>query len=186
MDATNRHERLVFLDRDGVINTSPGDSWVMDWADFAFAPGALDALRRLHEHGFTACVVTNQSCVARGLIGRDVIDGIHSRMSQAVADAGGRLAGVYACPHYDTDNCSCRKPKPGLIDQAVARHGGDPSRGFLVGDSARDIAAGHARGCTTLFVEGENLLPDEPPADHVVGSLAEAVDIILRLVGEGE
>jgi D-glycero-D-manno-heptose 1,7-bisphosphate phosphatase len=188
MDATKRHQRTVFLDRDGVINEPPPDpGWVMRWKDFRFARGALDALKRLHEANFTVAVVTNQSCVRRGLADLATIQNINEQMVQAVAEAGGRIAGVYFCPHIDGDLCECRKPKPGLIDQAASDLGLDPSRAFLVGDSERDILAGQARGCTTLFVKNPyERLSDFCHADFEVKSLRKAVDIIVPMVEQEE
>ncbi|MFW6161913.1 MAG: D-glycero-alpha-D-manno-heptose-1,7-bisphosphate 7-phosphatase [Planctomycetota bacterium] len=175
---------MTLLDRDGVINDEPPEpGWAMRWEDFAFAEGALEALRRLHEAGFTVAVVSNQSCVSRGYASREQIQAIMDRMAQEVAAAGGAIAGVYWCPHVDADECACRKPKPGLIDQAAADLGLRPERAFLVGDSERDIAAGRARGCTTVLVDNHgDGRAEATQADHVVGSLAEAVDTILTLV----
>lgn len=184
MDATKPYNRVVFLDRDGVINKPPAaPGWVMRWKGFRFARGALEALRRLHEHGFTVVVVSNQSCVRRGLTTFDNIRQINARMVEAVAEAGGEIAGVYVCPHIDGDLCECRKPKPGLIDQAASELALDPARAFLVGDSERDVLAGQARGCTTLFVKTYELLSEMCHPDYQVKNLREAVDIILRLVG---
>jgi D-glycero-D-manno-heptose 1,7-bisphosphate phosphatase len=183
----SHYDRVVFLDRDGVINVSPpAPGWVLRWEEFRFRDGALDALRRLHEHGFTVAVITNQSCVGRGLIALEAVQDINRRMREAVAAAGGRLAGVYVCPHVKEDECPCRKPKPGLIDQAAREHGLDPSRAFLIGDSERDIQAGHARGCTTVLVRpAEEPSGEECRPDYVVAALPEAVDLLLRLVSGG-
>jgi D-glycero-D-manno-heptose 1,7-bisphosphate phosphatase len=188
MAATKPTGRVVFLDRDGVVNKPPPEgSWVFSWEDFHFADGALHAIRRLHDHGFVVVVITNQSCVGRGLLAREVVDGIHAKMVAGVENAGAHLAGVYVCPHVNDDNCSCRKPKPGMLEQAASELGVDPTAGFLVGDSERDIEAGKALGCTTFLVER----PDKPPpestsADYEVRDLAEAVDHILELSAEGE
>jgi D-glycero-D-manno-heptose 1,7-bisphosphate phosphatase len=187
MSATKRHDRVVFLDRDGVINLSPPPpGFVLRWEDFEFAPGALEALRSLNTHGFTVAVVTNQSCVGRGMTTLDTVRSIHARMAEAVAAAGGRLHGVYVCPHVKEDQCACRKPKPGLIDQATLELFVDPARAFLVGDSERDLRAGQARGCTTILVaESQEPLPKDLPCDHVASDLSEAVALILRLVERG-
>ncbi|NQT87243.1 HAD family hydrolase [bacterium] len=177
----------MFLDRDGVMNQPPPEGrWVFAWDEFHFAEGALDSLRRLREAGFVVVVVTNQSCVGRGLLDRSVVDDVHRRMTDAVEQAGGHLAAVFVCPHVDADGCRCRKPKAGMIEQAVAELGVEPATGFLVGDSERDIECGAAMGCTTFIVER----PDKPPrestaADHEVRDLAEAADAILAISAEG-
>ena len=178
MDATNRYGRVVFLDRDGVINRPPPEgSWVFLWEEFEFADGVLAALRRLREHGFAVVVVTNQSCVGRGLMPRAGVDAIHARMTAAVAASGGEVAGVYCCPHTDADACTCRKPKPGMLEQAARELGLRPDGAFLVGDSERDIQAGRAVGCTTILV-GDPAA--QTHADHIASGLADAVAWILE------
>ena len=173
--------RVVFLDRDGVINKPPPEgSWVFRWEEFEFADGALGALRRLREAGLTAVVVTNQSCVGRGLATLEQVEAINARMREAVAAAGGRLEAVYVCPHTDADDCPCRKPRPGMLDRAARDLGLTFEGCFLGGDSERDIQAAKARGCTAILV-GEP--SEDSQADHFVSDLAEAVDLILRLVG---
>lgn len=182
--STKQHDRVVFLDRDGVINESPPEgSWVFTWEEFRFLPDALAALRRLREEGFTVAVVTNQSCVGRGLATREAIDDINARMVRLVEAAGGHIAGVYVCPHPRVADCACRKPKPGLIDQAARELGLRPERAFLVGDAERDIEAGLARGCTTILVAPAGR-PEGTKAHHVVAGLSEAVELILALVQE--
>ena len=183
---TKEHDRVVFLDRDGVINTEPAEpGWAMRWEDFGFAEGALDALRRLHDEGFTVVVISNQSCVGRGLATFGHIQGVMDRMVEAVAAAGGEIAGVYWCPHAPDEGCSCRKPEPGLIAQAAAELSLRPDRAFLVGDRETDIQAGRTAGCTTVLVDARrDGTADVTEADCVVDSLAEAVDLILQLVGD--
>ena len=176
--------RVVFLDRDGVINKPPPEgSWVFRWEEFEFADGALEALRRLREEGFTAVVVTNQSCVGRGLATLGQVEAINARMREAVAAAGGHLEAVYVCPHTDADDCPCRKPRPGLLDRAAEELGVALEGCFLVGDSERDIAAGKARGCTAILV-GERSPGSQ--ADYFVGGLAEAVELIVELAARDE
>ncbi len=173
----------MFLDRDGVINRAPPQGgWVLRWEDFSFAPGALDALRQLHQAGFTVAVITNQSCVARGLVPLETVQASHARMVQAVSEAGGRIAGVYVCPHVDEDQCPCRKPKPGLIDQAARELALHPARAFLVGDSERDIQAGRARGATTFLLHTPGCQPEKTAPDYIVSDLLAAVTMIRLLV----
>jgi len=182
-DATRPHDRVVFLDRDGVINTEPPDpGWVFRWEAFEFADGALDALRRLRENGFTVAVVSNQSCVGRGLATLESIQAVMDAMAEAVAAAGGELARVYWCPHVDADGCECRKPKAGMVERAERELGLRADRAFLVGDRATDVEMGAAKGCTTFLVDAGHADPGDTQADFVVEGLAEAVDRILTLV----
>jgi D-glycero-D-manno-heptose 1,7-bisphosphate phosphatase len=175
--------RAVFLDRDGVINADSRD-YVKGWTEFRFLPGSLDAMVRLARAGLPVLVVTNQSALARGLLSPDGLADIHRRMAEAVRRAGGRIDGIYFCPHHPDDGCACRKPLPGLVERAAAEHGVDPARSWLVGDSERDIRCGEAAGVgTRILVRTGNGRRDEAAAAgrvrRVVEDLAEAVDWIL-------
>jgi D-glycero-D-manno-heptose 1,7-bisphosphate phosphatase len=141
----------VFLDRDGVINRDRSD-FVKSWAEFEFLPGVLDALQLLAATPYVIVVVSNQSAIGRGLVEMETVDEIHSRMLQAIQQAGGRLEAIYYCPHSPEVNCPCRKPKPGLLHQVAEELGLDLSRSYLVGDSVRDLAAARAAGVQPILV----------------------------------
>ena len=179
--------RAVLLDRDGVINDHALD-YVTSWEQFRLMPDALEALRRLHQAGWLVLVATNQSAVGRGMMTEAELEGIHSRMLALVEQGGGRIERVFCCPHGPDEGCSCRKPKPGLLLEAARECDLDLASCYLVGDSARDIAAGQAVGSTTILVEGvdasrarEQLQRLERPPGFLVKNLAAAVDVILRL-----
>ncbi len=174
----------VFLDRDGVINVDRRD-YIKTWDEFEFYPGSLQAIARLTASGREIYLVTNQSGVGRGLMPwRRVLD-IHAKMQIEVARAGGRIMGIQVCPHTPDDHCRCRKPEPGLLLKAAARWGLDLRRSWLVGDAARDIQAGRAVGCTTIWVTThptDELRQQEQMVirpDFQAQDLAEAVEIIL-------
>ena len=100
----------VFLDRDGVLNRkAPEGDYIRTWADFVWLPGVLGALRQLREAGLRALIVTNQRGVARGLIRPEDLDDIHARLRTEALAAGGRIDGIYTCPHLG-GTCECRKP----------------------------------------------------------------------------
>jgi D-glycero-D-manno-heptose 1,7-bisphosphate phosphatase len=130
--------RVVFLDRDGVINRDSPD-YVKSVAEFEFLPGSCEAMRRLAEHGFEAIIVTNQSAVGRGWMTADGLAAIHQRLCDGVRDFGGLIRDILVCPHRPDENCACRKPRPGLILKAQRRHGIDLASAVMVGDSAKDI-----------------------------------------------
>jgi D-glycero-D-manno-heptose 1,7-bisphosphate phosphatase len=130
--------RVVFMDRDGVINRDSPD-YIKSVAEFEFLPGSREALRRLVENGFEAIIVTNQSAVGRGWVTADGLAGIHQRLCDGVRDHGGRIHDILVCPHRPNENCACRKPRPGLILEAQRRHGIDLDAAVMVGDSAKDI-----------------------------------------------
>ena len=144
--------RAVFLDRDGVINAAvirdgkpypPARS-----EDVAIIPGIADGnTARLHAAGYTLVVVTNQPDVARGTQTRAAIEAIHARLRAELP-----LDAVYCCFHDDADRCACRKPAPGLLLDAARDLHVDLARSFMVGDRWRDIDAGRAAGCRTVFV----------------------------------
>ncbi len=112
--------RAVFLDRDGVISENLADH-VKSWEEFRFIPGALDALRWLHQAGFRTFVVTNQAIVNRGVVSAQVVEDIHARMLAQVVQHGGFIDDICYCPHDYHENCECRKPQPGMLTQLAAR-----------------------------------------------------------------
>ena len=174
----------VFLDRDGTLIEDVG---YLDRLDrVALFPWTVDAIRALNRGGFTVVVITNQSGVGRGYFDLDTLARIHDRLAELLAEGGVRLDGVYFCPHLPEDECGCRKPRSGMIEEAVARHGFDPARGFVIGDKGVDVALGRAVGATTMMVRtgyGELALASGAvDADHVVADLAEAAAVIERIV----
>ncbi len=138
-------EKVVFLDRDGVINFDSPD-YIKSCAEFEFIPGSLEAIRRLTTNGFTSIVVTNQSALARKLISAAELDRIHAMMKRAVVSAAGRITDVFYCPHLPGDGCDCRKPAPGLIYQAQRKYDIDLAAAVMVGDSAKDIECARRAG----------------------------------------
>lgn len=135
----------VFLDRDGVIIENR-DDYVRGWDDVAILPGALGALAELAAGPAAVVIVTNQSVVGRGLIDQTTAEAINNRLVAEIRAAGGRVDGVYLCPHTDADGCDCRKPAPGLIRRAAAELDLDLVRSVLIGDALSDILAARAAG----------------------------------------
>lgn len=142
---------VVFLDRDGVVTVESGD-YVTSAAALTLLPGAPEAIVRLNAAGWRVVVVTNQAGVGRGHLSIEQLETIHAHLRDTIRGAGGDLDAVYACPHRPEDGCDCRKPKSGLLRGAAADLRLDLAHSFMVGDSPRDIAAGHAAGCTTVLV----------------------------------
>jgi D-glycero-D-manno-heptose 1,7-bisphosphate phosphatase len=176
----------VFLDRDGVINADSPE-YIKSVAEFRFIPGSLDAIARLTRSGFRVIVITNQSVINRQMVSPAELEAIHDRLRQAVAAAGGRITDIFHCPHRPDEQCSCRKPKPGLILAARQRYGIDLARAVMVGDSAKDILAGKAAGCgRTVLVETgiqhtalPSLSANGQFPDHVSINLDDAADWIV-------
>jgi D-glycero-D-manno-heptose 1,7-bisphosphate phosphatase len=177
-------KRAVFLDRDGVLNEAvmrDGKPYPPDSAETArIAADAPGALARLKAQGLALIVVTNQPDVARGKQTREAVEEIHRVLSAALP-----VDDFVSCFHDDRDACECRKPKPGLILAAAARHGVDVARSFLVGDRWRDIDAGRAAGCRTVWIDrGYRERGPSSPADATVASLDEAAAWILNELAE--
>ena len=151
-------KKVAFLDRDGVINETPGGhGYVETWRQFRFLDGALAMLRAVADKGYRLVVVTNQQGVGKGLVDIDALEAIHRNLRMAALEQGAEIDGVFYCPHLASDNCRCRKPKPGLIHQALESldYPVCLSRSWMIGDSPRDIQAGAAAGLKTLLVGGQ-------------------------------
>lgn len=144
--------KIIFLDRDGVINEDPGvGAYVTRWEDFRFIEGAVEAIRTLTEARYKIYVISNQRGVGRGLFTQAALDRITERMLAKIEKSGGKVAGVFYCTHRE-DNCDCRKPKAGLFKQAVGELRGAFKDTYFIGDDKRDIEAGRNLGCKTVLV----------------------------------
>ena len=135
----------LLLDRDGVIIENRSD-YVRSWSDVAIYPQALRALARLRAVPYKVIIITNQSVVGRGLLPLTTAQDINRRLAAEIERAGGRIDGVFMCPHAPEENCPCRKPLPGLIHQAAAALALDLETSILIGDALSDLAAGQAAG----------------------------------------
>ncbi|MCX5657812.1 MAG: HAD-IIIA family hydrolase, partial [Candidatus Omnitrophica bacterium] len=112
--------KIIFLDRDGVINRDPAEKrYVTRWSDFEFLPYAVATLKKLNKHGYDIIVASNQAGISRGLFTLKDLELINKRMLEALAKEGARIKAAYYCHHHDEDNCSCRKPKTGLFVKAI-------------------------------------------------------------------
>ena len=141
----------VFVDRDGVINANRVDH-VRSWSEVEFLPGALDGLALLARNGFDVIVVTNQAIVNRGEAPRAAVDAIHARMTAEIERHGGAVRAVQVCPHRPDEGCGCRKPAPGLLFDAAARHGIQLSDAILIGDHEHDLEAARRAHCASILV----------------------------------
>lgn len=143
--------KLIVLDRDGVINHD-SDAYIRTPDEWRPLPGSLEAIARLNKAGYRVVVATNQSGVARKLFDVATLGAIHTRMHQAVGEAGGRIDAVFFCPHGPDDGCECRKPRPGLFHEILARFGASTNEVHAIGDQLRDLQAAHAAGCRPVLV----------------------------------
>lgn len=170
----------VFLDRDGIINRpliragKPYPPASLDQVEIL--PGTTTSLRQLHAAGYVLVGVTNQPDVARGRKSRQEVEFINAWIMDRLP-----LREIFVCFHDDTDHCDCRKPKPGLIFRAAEKHGLDLSRSWMVGDRWKDIAAGHAAGLQTIFVDYHyDEVFQSAPALFVMQDTSRLADVVLK------
>ena len=150
----------AFLDRDGVLNIDHG--YVHRLGELDIVTGASEAVRLLNEAGYLVIVITNQSGVARGLYGEEDVRRFNEELARRLALQGARIDAFYYCPHHPNGSvapyaitCDCRKPKPGLLDNAAKDFAIDRSRSFLIGDKDSDIDAAGAFGIKGVRFDGK-------------------------------
>ena len=145
--------KVIFLDRDGVINTYPGDRlYVTSLKKFRFLPRAKQAIALLSKVGYKIFVASNQAGVGKGTYSQKTLDAITARMLSDIGDAGGRIAKVYYCTHRKETHCKCRKPKPGLLKKAAQEFKFSLKGAYFIGDTMRDIFTARAAGCKSILV----------------------------------
>ncbi len=170
--------KLVILDRDGTINIDR-DDFVKSADEWIALPGALEAIAKLNQAGYTVVVATNQSGLGRGLYGMNELNAMHDKMQRELKVVGGRIDSIFFCPHSpdspepEEAHCTCRKPLPGLFTQIAERYSVNLKDVPTVGDALRDMQAGYAAGCPTHLVRtGKS--QHTTPAALPVGTLVHA------------
>jgi D-glycero-D-manno-heptose 1,7-bisphosphate phosphatase len=151
--------KFALLDRDGTIIVDK--VYLSDPDGIAFAPGALEGLRLLRDAGFILVLVTNQSGVARGYFDTAALERVHARLTELLAAQGLALAGIYFCPHGPDDGCDCRKPAPGMVEEAMRDFGFEPAQAVVIGDSDADMGLAEATGLKGIKIGlDEGCAPD--------------------------
>lgn len=170
--------RAVFLDRDGVINRAlirEGRPYAPTRIeDFHILEGVPQAVNLLKAAGFLVIVVTNQPDLTTGKQSLELLDDMHGLLREAVA-----VDAIYVCPHDDLARCSCRKPKPGMLLAASESRQIALDKSWMIGDRWRDIEAGQAVGCRTIYID-RGYTERVPRADYIVAELPNAVPLILQ------
>jgi D-glycero-D-manno-heptose 1,7-bisphosphate phosphatase len=145
--------KIVFLDRDGVINRYPGDRlYVTSLRKFKFLPRVKQGIVLLHKKGYRIFVVSNQAGVGKGTYAQKTLDLITARMLTDIQESGGRIEKVYYCTHRKEAGCLCRKPKPGLLKKAAEEFKFSLKGAYFIGDTMRDLLTAHASGCRSILV----------------------------------
>ena len=188
-------QAAVFLDRDGTVNEQMG--YINHKSRFILLPGVGQAIRRLNEAGVPVVVATNQSGLARGYFPPALLDEVHAKMVQELAEDGAKVDGIYICPHHPEAKeeqyrkaCACRKPKTGLLEQAAADLNLDLGKSFMVGDRWSDLECGDRVGATPVLVltgygrgDLEYIGPQkELQPELIAEDLGQAVEQILRIM----
>jgi D-glycero-D-manno-heptose 1,7-bisphosphate phosphatase len=174
-------KKAAFLDRDGVLNRkAPEGEYVTRWEEMEFLPGAREAVQMLNQAGYLVVVVSNQRCVAKGLIATSELDSMHARMRHEFEAVGARIDAIFYCPHDSRPPCSCRKPQPGMLREAARAHQIDLAGSWMIGDSDHDVVAGKRAGCKTILLVEDSKSP-LGGADVAASSLLDAVNKLLEI-----
>lgn len=178
-------EKVIFLDRDGVINKDEAQ-YITSWQEFEFLPRSLEAIKKLTESGFKLIVISNQAGVSKGLYTQETLAEITYKMQAKIKQSGGIISEVYYCIHHPDAGCECRKPEIGLFKQALQnRRGINTAESFMIGDSEKDIEAGKKAGCKTILVltgkakKRQDAIGFKTRPDFIAKDLLDAVDNII-------
>lgn len=175
-----KQARFVLLDRDGTIIVDKDH--LTDPDEVELIPGVVIALRKLKSLGLGIIILTNQSVIGRGYISLSTLNAIHKRMLNLLSENNATIDAIYFCPHRPEDNCSCRKPKLGLAQQASKKIGFDLKTSFVIGDNRADIEMGKKMGATTILVKtgyGKKVAQEKlTEPDYIVDDLMEAANTI--------
>lgn len=167
--------KMIFLDRDGVINRkAPPHDYIKSANEFRMLPGAGEAIHLLNVAGYKVVIVTNQRGIARGLMTMEDLNQVHQFMKKELLNFEAHIDDIFVCPH-DIGQCHCRKPDIGLFLQAEKKFAINKDKSYIIGDSRTDIEAGKNYGIKTILIDGSDF-----NADHNSSSLLEAVHWIIK------
>jgi D-glycero-D-manno-heptose 1,7-bisphosphate phosphatase len=170
--------KTIFLDRDGVINKEVG--YLHKIKDFKFIDGVFDACLYFQSIGYQLVIVTNQSGIGRGYYDEDTFHIVNDWMLNQFKNQGISILDVFFCPHGPESNCNCRKPKPGMFNQANDRHDIDMRKSWMIGDKEADVQAANAAGIqnTILVKSGHEIDENNSNAEFILGSIERAKEVI--------
>jgi D-glycero-D-manno-heptose 1,7-bisphosphate phosphatase len=178
--------KIVFLDRDGVINKYPGDKlYVTSLRKFRFLPRARQAIALLHKKGYKIFVASNQAGVGKGTYSQKTLDVITVKMLTDIQRSGGKVQKIYYCTHRKEAGCLCRKPKPGLLKKAAREFKFSLKDAYFIGDTILDVLTAHSSGCKSILVlTGKEKLANqknwEVKPDFIFKDLLRAAKFLTR------
>ena len=170
-------QKAIFLDRDGVVNEEIG--YLHKIQDFKFIDGIFKACNYFQSKGFLIIIITNQSGIARGYYKEDDFKILNNWMNNQFKNQGVNIIDTFFCPHAPNDLCNCRKPKPGLILDAILKYNIDKTQSWLIGDKETDIKAANLAGIsnTVLVKTGHKIDENKTNAKYILKSIAESIQI---------
>ena len=181
--------KIIFLDRDGVINKDPGGwtkySYVTHWEYFKFLPNSVKALKKLNDAGYDIVLISNQGGISKGHYTEEGLREINKKMIAELEKKGAKIKKTYYCIHQNSDNCDCRKPMTGLFRQAEKELKIKAKGTFFIGDGKMDVEAAEKMGLKSILVlSGKSYLAGvrdwEVKPDYIFDNLSEAVNFILK------
>jgi D-glycero-D-manno-heptose 1,7-bisphosphate phosphatase len=174
--------KVALLDRDGTLIVER--HYLSHPEQVELLPGTAAGLRHLRELGFRLVVVTNQSGLSRGYFDEATLATIHARLTDLLGQHGIALDGIYVCPHLPEHGCACRKPRPGLVQQAVADLNFDPRSSIMVGDKPCDVELGYAIGARSFLVRTGYGADTAAGGQAVTAEVVDDLLAVAALVGE--
>ena len=178
-------ERIVFIDRDGVINVDPIGDYIKSWKDFRFETGVLEALKKITDLEIDIILISNQAGIGDGIYPESTLKEIHKNMLKEFEKQGIHIRSTHYCLHGKNAGCKCRKPEIGLFKEAVKGIEYDPEKTFFIGDKATDVEAGKRFGIKTIFVLTGHGALDQPKLkgklepDFIAKNLPDAVRFLI-------
>lgn len=173
-----KNSKALFLDRDGVVCESiPHGEYITKPEECVVAEGIGGLMREARSRGYLVVVVTNQPQIAYGFATEEDVAAVHAKINEGLPDL---IDSVYYCPHQSSDNCECRKPKTGMILAAAEEFGIDLGASLMVGDTDKDVNAGKAAGCRTVFLKNKHHAHDlaKCDPDHVVDDPRDIIPLL--------
>ena len=180
-----KEEKIVVLDRDGVINVDLM-TYVTRPKEFEAIEGSLEAIARLTTNGYKVAIATNQACIEKEIISEEELSAVHDHMIDLLFELGGQISYIAYCPHAPESMCKCRKPEVGLLQEIEQGLEVSLKGKYFVGDKDSDIAAGKKFGCIPLLIKkggyGEKVFgtKNSPPSEQCFDDLSGAVNYILK------